>query len=78
MECWDSGILENWFAKGCHRFLKSIDKMTVAIKPFPRYPKAHYSIIPTFPHSLRGTGPADRRPVGAKLPIRAFQSLMIP
>lgn len=78
MECWYNGILENWFVKGCQQFLNSIDKITIAIKPFHRYPRTHYSIIPTLHHSLQGAGPADWRPVGTKLLTRVFQSLMIP
>ena len=54
MECWNSGIRGNWFAKGCHRFLNSIDKMNIAIKPLLRYFRTHYSIIPTFSPSRRG------------------------
>ena len=74
----NSGILENWFAKGCHLFLNSIEKMNIAIKPFPRYFRTHYSIIPIFQHSLRCAGQTDWRPTGTKLLVRVFKSSMIP
>ena len=78
MECWNIGILEYWVAKEYGRFLNFIGKMNFATKTFPLYPKTHYSIIPSFQHSLRSACPADWRPVGTKLLIRVFQSLMIP
>ena len=48
MECWNIGILEYWFAKGCHWFLNFIDKVHFLIKPSSHYPTP---IIPSFHHS---------------------------